>query len=665
MADTKFRLNLDSTEFIESAKKASEALEKLGSSGESLKGLVGSFGEIAAVAGVVGSALLVLKTVMGSVFEAENIKAVNSQFELLSKNAGVSSEALKEGLEKASNGLVTETDLLKDANNALVTMGGSASKLPELMELARKATAVFGGDFVQNFEQMNQALATGNMRMLKHMGIIIDEQKALREYAVAHGTVVSALSQEEKQQALVNAALEKGKTAFAGVNTELKVNNTAWQQLKVILSEIMESIALLANTFFGKYLKSSIDLATGSAKELHTYLVDKFGEGVEQARAHSKRLQSEYDDLNKKLKELNTTGQVFFNGTLVQKGTAQGDAAIDQMTKKMAALKSQIDQSTKSVEGFEQKSASIGKSGGAGGPAVDNTKRLEAENKFQKELDALRKQRIDAELKEAKTIEDVDKLHLEKRALMEKEYQRQEQAIKLQYQKGEIASVKQRDSMIDQIEKTKTAKIKAYDRELKAEHKQAMKDMTNDSQNAAEGMANAFKEAAAESRDALTNWGEQGRQTVTSFQTHSTEAFLAVGAGSKSMGDAMRSMFLNVIADKAQSMGQELLLEGIWPPNPLALGAGAGLIALAGAIRAKAGGGGGVSVPASGGGGMVPVTANQTDSNQMQAQQPGQAVTIQVMGSYFETEQTKTKLMDIVRDATDATSFKYVQIGET
>lgn len=41
------------------------------------------------------------------------------------------------------------------------------------------------------------------------------------------------------------------------------------------------------------------------------------------------------------------------------------------------------------------------------------------------------------------------------------------------------------------------------------------------------------------------------------------------------------------------------------------------------------------------------------------------AVTLQVMGDYFETEQTKTRLVDLIREANDATDFKFVQIGET
>ena len=38
-------------------------------------------------------------------------------------------------------------------------------------------------------------------------------------------------------------------------------------------------------------------------------------------------------------------------------------------------------------------------------------------------------------------------------------------------------------------------------------------------------------------------------------------------------------------------------------------------------------------------------------------------VTLQVMGSYFETEQTKTRLLEMIRENTDATDFKYQQIG--
>ena len=39
------------------------------------------------------------------------------------------------------------------------------------------------------------------------------------------------------------------------------------------------------------------------------------------------------------------------------------------------------------------------------------------------------------------------------------------------------------------------------------------------------------------------------------------------------------------------------------------------------------------------------------------------SVTIQVQGNYFETEQSRMRILEMTREATDATDFKYQQIG--
>jgi hypothetical protein len=86
-----------------------------------------------------------------------------------------------------------------------------------------------------------------------------------------------------------------------------------------------------------------------------------------------------------------------------------------------------------------------------------------------------------------------------------------------------------------------------------------------------------------------------------------------------------------------------------------------GLIALSGFLRSQGGGssgggGGGGSVSGGGDGGSASLT---TDSGQPAVSEKAQnkAVTIQVMGNYFETEQTKTRLVEMIREASDATDF--------
>ena len=164
--ETKFKLSLDNKEFIESALHSKESIMSLGEA-KNLTGLVEGLTKVGVTLGVVGVAAWGIKTAFETVFEGEEIRQINKEFDVLTEKAGIATDSLKEGLVKAAGGLVDDTELLKAANKAIIEMGNSAQRLPEVMELARKSTAVFGGDLAQNFETMNQAIAWTHRKRLR------------------------------------------------------------------------------------------------------------------------------------------------------------------------------------------------------------------------------------------------------------------------------------------------------------------------------------------------------------------------------------------------------------------------------------------------------------------------------------------------------------------
>ena len=142
-----------------------------------------------------------------------------------------------------------------------------------------------------------------------------------------------------------------------------------------------------------------------------------------------------------------------------------------------------------------------------------------------------------------------------------------------------------------------------------------------------------------------------------------------MGEGAESGADIMKGFMLNSIADIAQAQGEEMLAAAL--VNPAYAAAGAGLLVLSGAIRAAAGGLGKSSMGGTsfgggdyGGVGSQSSFADQGAVNQLQPEvQPKKTVHINVMGHYFETEQTKMALLQMIRENSDATDFIYNQIS--
>ncbi len=165
VADNKVELLIDVVGNAEaSLKKIAASVENLESKGGAS---LDSFGATASKAfnilktgAVIAGSVKILKEALDLTFEAETVRATSAQFDLLTKSAGISGDALRESLVGAADGLIDDTDLIQIANKAIVSLGSSAAGIAPIMELARKATTFFGGDLAHNFEALNQAIAT-------------------------------------------------------------------------------------------------------------------------------------------------------------------------------------------------------------------------------------------------------------------------------------------------------------------------------------------------------------------------------------------------------------------------------------------------------------------------------------------------------------------------
>jgi hypothetical protein len=144
--------------------------------------------------------------------------------------------------------------------------------------------------------------------------------------------------------------------------------------------------------------------------------------------------------------------------------------------------------------------------------------------------------------------------------------------------------------------------------------------------------------------------------------------FKSLAKGGKEAAKAMKAAFLNMLADRAEGEGQLKIASGLFPPNPGMLASGAALLALGGILRSAAGGGEGGSIGAADRAAAVS-EGPRTDPEEFRRpdvteDKKGKSVTVAIQGNYFETEQTRRALLEMIRAETDATSFQYVQISQ-
>ncbi len=677
MADNNetFKISLDAKEFLESALRAKGSIESIGDS-ENLAGLMEGLLKASAAIAAVGVAAFALKATFDLVFEAEQIKRTNNLFDEMSKSIGVVGERFKEDLVGAAKGLADDTDILQAASKAITMMGESAKRLPEVMELARKITMNFGGDLVERFQQINYAIASGSTKMLRANGIIIDADKAIKDYAKSLGVSADSLTAAGRQQAVMNATLEFGRKKIKEIKGAQEDALTTSQQLSVTVKEIGEAFVLAFEKFAGPAVRVVLRDLKDIASVLKNQILASFGEGAESTAAKVNILHGRLEYLNKELAKLEEQSQR-------SKGNGGGwlewifggpdyDRRIEKVKKDIESVNAELAKSeavrTEEKKKSEAEGAAAAKN--ASTEELVNYKKVHEERlKFESEILRMKQENARHNIEMAQNEHELEQAEEEMRITLAQERYNKLLELQQKYQSDSNMTHAQYLEMQRQIDEEFLNSLQKMEMEHDANRQRMDDNYLRHSQSTFDGIGRAAQVSANQASRDLNNFGKQGMMVMDTLKRRGSDAFEAFGRAaidhSQSASQIMKGFFLNSLADIAQAQGQLYLAMGFVDPTKLA--AGAALLALSGALRAMAGqaGASGGMGDYSGGGAGVGSSYSSPAQEPDQKSEQKKAVTVQVQGHYFETEQTKTKLMDMIREATDATDFKYVQIGQT
>ena len=167
------------------------------------------------------TAYMLLQKAMESAQLAAKVQDLNTGFSNLTQTAGFTAGTLQK-LRKATNGTVTDLELMKQANNALLLgIADSNDQMAEMFDVAQRLAKAMGQDAKFGIESLTTGLGRQSKLMLDNLGIIVDTQGAYEDYAIEIGKTADELDDAEKKQAFVNAALEQGKQKVAALGDEV------------------------------------------------------------------------------------------------------------------------------------------------------------------------------------------------------------------------------------------------------------------------------------------------------------------------------------------------------------------------------------------------------------------------------------------------------------
>jgi len=201
--------------------------------------------------------------------EAAKLHDVERAFENMAESAGVDGVALLEKMKKATGETVSELQLMQQANTAML-LDLPVDRFDEILSIARSAALSTG----QEMDYMLQSIVTGLGRQSKlfldNLGILVDVEKAQDDYARSVGVSARDLTEMERKQVFVNAALEAGRLNIEKLGGLVGSETDPFRRLHVEVEELKTAI--------GEEFLGALSSATGGVNEFVDQLTVTLGD---------------------------------------------------------------------------------------------------------------------------------------------------------------------------------------------------------------------------------------------------------------------------------------------------------------------------------------------------------------------------------------------------
>lgn len=723
-------ISLDNVDALAKTLDLSKALDSIGDN-IGVDNLALKFSKLNVALLVVQKSIEYINKAIAFAVEGENIKAIEDAYKNLAGSMGVSGDKMLEGLRQVSKGTIDETDLMKMASSAMVQFGAQSAKIPEVFAVARGAAKLFGGTAEEQFERITQAIARQRTGQLASIGIHINAENVMRQYADSIGKAANSLTDAEKRAAILNETLKQGAVNMEAAGQSSKPMQEAYKQMNVAMADLKEGIAKMTNALISDKVAAFFAGKAASIKSWKDSVVAMFGEGTEQVEAKSRKLNEQLIEQTNRLNEHLKKAETMSHPSDVrwaEKVTRQLTYTIEQTKQQIEALESRAKEITKE----ESDAAAPQRAAQARALAAKiRQEKLEEERKLldgviefegiksKLELDAL-----NAKLMTTRTEEEFETAYHQRMMILEQQHFNSLDKL----MKDNSLTQEQKIALGLEMEKKYNADISSLNLKKDNEYKASLRNREQQETTSFGKMKAGFTAAVEEMRLSVPTFTDTFKGAMTTALNTATsmfsqfgeavgEGFVTMGEGSKHAAEKMLLTMLSAIGDIAIAFGSMYLAKAVASAGvdvPAAVG-GAALITLGGVLKGVTGGlSKGLSAsPVSGGSvgaakhNMPTTEASDYDKRQKEAdraaeraekerqreedrlqkeadrraaqeekdrlmaaremeryqQTTGKSVSVHIQGNYFETEQTKTRLMDIIRQASDSQDFNLVSVG--
>jgi hypothetical protein len=165
-------------------------------------------------------------------------------FEALSKSIGTLSGRFLTRLRVATRGTISDLDLMRVTNNAiLLGVAKTSDEFVRLAEAARRLGQATGLSGVRALEDLSLGIGRQSRLLLDNLGIIVKVEAAYNAFALSIGKTSSTLTQSERVLAFQGAAFKAIDQRIATLGPDVETLGQAVQRLGATLSNVFSDLA--------------------------------------------------------------------------------------------------------------------------------------------------------------------------------------------------------------------------------------------------------------------------------------------------------------------------------------------------------------------------------------------------------------------------------------
>lgn len=314
----------------------------------------GSSGLVAAYATLAAN-IFAATAAFNALRSASKVEELVKSLERIGVAAGRNLKVLSDKLKEVTNNAISTEQALRSA--AVATSAGfSSDQLLRLTSVAKGASIALGRDLSDSLDRLVRGTAKLEPEILDELGIFVRIDDATRAYAVTLNKTAEQLSDFERRQAFLNAAIEKGEKRFKDLADELDTNpydklGSSFQNLANNVLNSINKVIVPAVTFLSENLYTLAGtfavLGTGIARTV----AGSFVSGAQGAAAFAQEMGEQNRTL---LDNLETTERLPEKYLKLNSKFKDGTANLGDYKKAFSTLDNSIDAHKMQLEGLEK-----------------------------------------------------------------------------------------------------------------------------------------------------------------------------------------------------------------------------------------------------------------------------------------------------------------------